>query len=140
MAKWREIYDYRVGDKYSRETVTAILAGLNDQVKTILRYHLSFDYAFMAGVYTGIVALCMMASEKITRAVGKKILLVLAGLQVVALACDIVENVYLLKWIRNPVFGGEFSMFHWIVLIKWIIVLAGAFFAIPLAVRKRNTM
>lgn len=122
---------------YPKEKVAAILAGLNEHVKTIVRYHLSFDFAFMAGVYPGIAALCMMARGKLAGAGIRKILLAFAVLQIVAWGCDIFENYFLLKWIKNPVIGNEFSFYHFIVSAKWIIALAGALLAIPLAVRKR---
>ena len=92
----------------------------------------------MAGVYPGIAALCMMAKYKSTGVLIRKILLVFALLQIVAWGCDIYENYFLLKWINNPVIGNEFHFYHIIVSAKWIIALAGAFFAIPLSVRKNN--
>ena len=124
----------------SKEKVAVILSGLDDHVKTILRYHLSFDFAFMAGVYPGIAALCMMAREKSTSSVLRKFLLVMAVLQIVAWGCDISENCYLLKWIKNPVIGKEFGLYHFIVFAKWGIALTGALIAIPLAVRKRKSI
>jgi hypothetical protein len=123
---------------YTKEKVAAILAGLDEHVKTILRYNLSFDFAFMAGVYPGIAALCMMARNKSTGAVIRKILLAFAFLQIVAWGCDIYENCCLLKWIDSPVIGNEFGMYHLIVYLKWFIALAGALIAIPLALRKRK--
>lgn len=122
---------------YPKEKVAGILAGLDEHVKTILRYHLSFDFVFMAGVYPGIAALCMMARSKLAAAGIRKILLALAVLQIVAWGCDIFENCYLLKWIKNPVIGNDFGTYHFIVYLKWIIALAGALVAIPFALRKR---
>ncbi len=121
----------------SKDEVTAILSGLDEHVKTILRYHISFDFAFMAGVYPGIAALCMMAREKTSKALLRKILFALAALQTVAWACDIAENYYLLEWIKNPVIGNEFGLYHFIVFAKWGIALTAALIAIPLAMRKR---
>ena len=123
---------------YSKEKVTAILSGLDEHVKKILRYHLLFDFAFMAGVYPGIAALCMIAREKITRGVLRKILFILALLQTVAWGSDIAENSYLLKWIKNPVIGNEFEAYHFIVALKWCIALTGTLLAIPLAIRRRR--
>jgi len=125
---------------YSKEKVASILAGLDEQVRTILRYHLNFDFAFMAGVYPGIAALCMMAREKSPGQFLKKILFAFAVLQLIAWGCDIAENYYLLKWIKNPVIGNEFGIYHIIVWVKWIIALTGAVIAIPLALRKRKTV
>ena len=125
---------------YPKEKVAAILAGLDEHVKTILRYHLSFDFAFMAGVYPGIAALCMMARGKLSATRIRKILLAFAVLQMVAWGCDIFENYYLLKWIKNPVIGNDFGTYHFIVYLKWIIALAAALFAIPLALKKRTVL
>jgi hypothetical protein len=125
---------------YSKEKLAAILAGLDEHVKTILRYHLSFDFVFMAGVYPGIAALCMMARHKLAAAGIRKILLVLAVLQMLAWGCDIFENYCLLKWIKDPVIGDEFNFYHIVVSVKWIFVLTGALFAVPLAVRKRKAV
>lgn len=125
---------------YPKERLAGILAGLDEHVKTILRYHLSFDFVFMAGVYPGIAALCMMAREKSVNGILKKILFVLAALQALAWGCDIFENLCLLKWIKNPVIGNDFACYHLIVAAKWIIALTGAVLAIPLALRRRERM
>ena len=117
---------------YSKEKMMSILSGIDGHVKTILRYHLSFDFAFMAGVYPGITALCMMAREKIVTRFFKRILFLFAALQLVAWGCDIVENSFLFKWIRQPQIGNEFSTYHLIVWTKWILAVAGALLAIPL--------
>src|SRR5690242_16077669 len=66
---------------YPKEKMISILSGIDSHVKTILRYHLSFDFAFMAGVYPGITALCMMAREKVRRNSWKKVLLFFAFFQ-----------------------------------------------------------
>lgn len=123
---------------YPKEKVVAVLSGLDGHVKTILRYHLSFDFAFMAGVYTGIAALCMMARNKFRGAAVRNILLTFALLQLAAWGCDIFENMCLLKWLKEPVITTGFSTYHFIVAAKWIIALAGALTAIPLVLMKRK--
>lgn len=125
---------------YPKEKVAAILAGLDEHIKMILRYHLSFDFAFMAGVYPGIAALCMMARDKATGKLLRRILIFFAALQSVAWGCDIFENYCLLKWIKTPVIGNEFSCYHIIVYAKWGIALAGALVAIPLSLWKRKVV
>ena len=50
---------------YSKEKLAVILNSIDEHIKTILRYHLVFDFAFMAGVYPAIASLCMIAGEKI---------------------------------------------------------------------------
>lgn len=115
---------------YPREQVMSVLAGLDDKVKTILRYHLSFDLVFMAGVYPGIAALCLLSAMRLKKGWIKSWLVILAALQLVAWCCDIYENVLLFKWIRDPVIGNEFSFYHVIVAAKWIIALLGVLMAV----------
>lgn len=125
---------------YPKEKVASILAGLDEHIRTVLSYHLNFDFAFMAGVYPGIAALCMMAREKASNSILRKTLFALALLQAVAFGCDIAENCYLLGWMKTPVINNEFALYHFIVAAKWIIALTAALIAIPLAFRKRKTM
>jgi len=123
---------------YSKEKLQGILSILDHRVQTILRYHLYFDFAFMAGVYPGIMSLCMMAREKLSFTIFRKILFLLAIFQLFAWAADITENYYLLLWIKKPVIGNEFEWYHVIVAIKWIIALAGALLSIPVVLRKKS--
>ena len=120
---------------YPKEKIIEIFSGIDDKVRTILSYHLSFDFIFMAGAYPGIACLCMMAAQKVKSknpiAVGSKtILFLLAAMQLLAWAFDIIENYYLLKWLKQPMIGNEFGFYHVIVYSKWIIALAGALFAL----------
>ena len=50
---------------YPKEKIIEIFSGIDDKVRTILSYHLSFDFIFMAGAYPGIACLCMMAVQKV---------------------------------------------------------------------------
>ena len=145
--KWMEVDLWANGEKftimglelfYPREKVVSILSSLDTRVRTILRYHLYFDFVFMTGVYPGITSLCMMAREKQTSPFLKKILFMVAWFQLLAWAGDIVENYYLLSWIQKPVIGNEFGLYHFIVGAKWIIALAGVLVSIPLAWRKKK--
>jgi hypothetical protein len=115
---------------YPKEKIVEIFSGINDKVKTILGYHLSFDFIFMAGVYPGIACLCMMAATKLNGKNLKRILLILAFLQILGWIFDIIENYYLLKWLKSPVIGDEFGFYQVVVFSKWVIALTGALFAI----------
>jgi hypothetical protein len=117
---------------YPADKITSIFLGINAEVKTILGYHLVFDFIFMAGVYPGIACLCMMAAERINMKSIKRILFVLAFLQLAAWIFDIVENYHLLKWLKNPVIGDEFGFYHVVVYSKWIIALTGAIVALSI--------
>jgi hypothetical protein len=124
---------------YSKDKVIAVLAGLDGQVKTILNYHLHFDFVFMAGIYPGITALCMMAKEKVTAKLLTKLLYVLSAIQLLAWAGDIAENIYLLKWVKQPVIGNEFGLYHFIVTAKWIIALTGVLVSVPVLLLRLKT-
>lgn len=124
---------------YPKDKVMAVLAGLDQPVSTILRYHLSFDFVFMAGIFPGIAAICMMASFKFGKGRWKKIFIALAILQAVAWVFDITENTCLLKWISNPQIGNEFGFFHFVVATKWIIALTGALVSIVILLFKKTT-
>jgi hypothetical protein len=115
---------------YPKEKIIEIFSGIHDKVKTILSYHLSFDFIFMAGCYPGIACLCMMAAEKMKAKNLKRILFILALLQLFGWVFDIIENYYLLKWLRQPEIGNEFGFYHVIVYSKWAIALSGALFAL----------
>ena len=121
---------------YPKERIISILSGLDSHVKTTLRYHLAFDFVFMAGAYAGIAALCMMAREKKAGTAMAKVFGILALLQLVAWACDIYENICLLKWIENPAMVDNITAYHVVVAAKWIIALIGTILAIPIAIRK----
>jgi hypothetical protein len=125
---------------YTQEKVMTIMAGLDEHVRTILRYHLHFDFVFMAGVFPGITALCMMARQKIHPGIIRTVLLALAVLQSAAWAGDIYENLSLLKWINSPVEDNEFVWYHGIVAAKWVIALTAALAAgvVLLFGRKKN--
>ena len=147
--KWMEA-DFRFNEEkftivglelfYSKQKVTHILSSLDYRVQTILRYHLFFDFAFMAGVYPGITSLCMMAREKVNSSSLKKVLYVFAAFQLLAWLADIYENLWLLHWISKPSIGKEFAWYHIAVVVKWIIVLACAMVAIPFAIRKKKNI
>ncbi len=123
---------------YSKLKVQSILSGLDPLVKSVLGYHLAFDFIFMPGVYGGIAALCMMARIKSESTILRKLLLVIAIAQLLAWGADITENCFLLSWRQNPVIGQEFEGYHLVVYVKWIIALAGAIISIPLVFRKRD--
>ena len=127
---------------YPKEKIAEIFSGINDKVRTILGYHLSFDFIFMAGCFPGIACLCMMAVHKVRNPVLKKILFVLACLQLFAWVFDIIENLYLLKWLHEPIIGNEFGVYHAVVYSKWIIALSAVLVSIPIIVitmfKKKN--
>ena len=115
---------------YPKEKIIEIFSGINEKVRTILNYHLSFDFIFMAGCYPGIACLCMMAAEGIRSKNIKGLLFIVAFLQLFGWTFDIIENYYLLKWLKQPVIGNEFGFYHVIVYSKWAIALSGALIAL----------
>ncbi len=123
---------------YSKKEILTVLTQIKQPARTALNYQLIFDFAFMTGVYPGIASLCMMTREKITRKNLRNILFALAMLQPLAWAFDITENIYLLNWMDKPEIGEEFSVYHNIVAVKWLIALMGAFTAIIVLIFKKQ--
>lgn len=121
---------------YPKEQVAAIFSGLEEPARSLLRFQLLFDFAFMAGVYPGIAALCIMAFYKSRKPLLRLLLPVLAVLQAVAWTCDIIENSYLLKWLNRPESIHDFGTYHFVVWVKWILALAAALIAIPVVLRR----
>jgi hypothetical protein len=79
----------------------------------------------------------MMARTKRTSQSIKKLLSALALLQLIAWLADIIENYYLLTWIQDPSIGSEFTWYHFIVSVKWIIALSAVLFAVIYLLGKR---
>lgn len=119
---------------YSKERIIEIFTSIGDQVRTILGYHLTYDFVFMAGCYPGIVCLCMIAAKRIDSKTLRRILLILAFLQLIPWLFDVIENYLLLKWLYHPVIGDEFGFYHLVVYSKWIIAVSTALFAITILV------
>jgi hypothetical protein len=146
--KWMES-DLRIGNEtftilglelfYTKAKLVEIFSRMSEHVRSVLSYHLHFDFAFMAGAYPAIAALCMTAKEKVYTLTLRRILHVLAFLQLLAWAADIAENVYLLKWIEHPAVGNEFGLYHFVVIAKWAIAVLGVLIAgIVLLLRRRQ--
>jgi len=117
---------------YSRETLADLFREITPLAKAALNYQLIFDFVFMAGAYPGIASLCMMTREKINRNGLRSLLFGLACLQPVAWGFDITEDIFILRWMNNPVIGDEFGMYHNIVIAKWLIAIIGALAALTL--------
>lgn len=122
---------------YPSERIAEIMSGLDARVHTILSYHLYFDFAFMVGVYPGIASLCMMAAGRVTHPIFRKVLVVIAALQLAGWLCDIYENKCLLEWLNGPV-SQDLTLYHWVVRAKWAIALSGALVSIIVLLVKRK--
>jgi hypothetical protein len=124
---------------YPSGKITEVLGGLNEHVRYLLTTQLYYDFIFMAGIYPGIAALCMMGRLKTRSGMFRKILLWFAILQAVAWASDIAENDYLLAWITEPASVSDLSTYHTVVYIKWILALAGAVAGIVTSIKRMPT-
>lgn len=131
--KWIETDFWYAGERftilglewfYPEEKVMKILSSLDPVTKTSLRYHLIFDFAFMVGVYPAIAAYGVLIAGRATPSI-RRLLVVVASLQLLAWLCDIGENAYLLKWLASPHFHSDWKIYYLIVGVKWLIVLAG---------------
>ncbi len=110
---------------YSKKEIIKLLTDIKQPAKIALNYHLTFDFVLMAGFYPGIASACMLVRERILQQKVKTILFTLAVLQPVAWIFDVIENSYLIQWVSTPEIGDEFSIYHNMVIIKWLIAACG---------------
>ena len=110
---------------YPKEKVVEIVTGIDEKTRTVLRYHLSFDFVFMAGVFPLIASLNMMARQKQTGRLIRILLLIAAFAQLLAWVLDIIENSFMLKWLHGQPVGTEFGLFHFVVATKWLLAISG---------------
>jgi hypothetical protein len=97
-----------------------------------LRAQLITDFFFMPATYGGIFILCMAAACRQTHSIGlHHLLLILAWGQSIALMCDIIENIYLLKQSRQPSAFTKilFSGYKIMETLKWGTSVSGLLLA-----------
>jgi hypothetical protein len=99
-----------------------LLTGLDDKTRTIVGYHLHFDFLFMAGVFPGLACICMMMRNKCRNNIMSSLLWLFALLQFVAWGFDIYENLHLIKWLNDPASIDGVDLYHLLVRLKFIIV------------------
>ena len=108
-----------------KDGLVKLFAGMNDKARTILDYHLHFDFFFMAGVFPGTAAICMLTRERIEKKTIRGILFTIAFLQLAAWSFDIYENLHLIRWMNDPASIDNIDFYHTLVRLKFIIVLSG---------------
>ncbi len=108
-----------------KEGLSKTLAGLNEKARTIVGYHLHFDFFFMAGVFPGIASICMLVRERVNKSLIRNVLFALASLQLAAWSFDIYENLHLIKWLKHPETIDGIGFFHLLVKLKFIIAIIG---------------
>ena len=124
---------------YSKDTIESIFGGITPEVRRLLGYHLYFDFIFMMGCFPGIAALCMIVFHRSGSDLWKRILMTLAVLQVIAWACDVAENIMLIRWLSETSVRHSMSLFRFLVFTKWIIAVTGFLVAIVgLMLRRKN--
>lgn len=93
--------------------------------KTALKNNLLSDFIFMAGVYPFITVLCIATAYKMSH-YGRYIFLGFAVLQLIAWLFDILENLYLLRKMKNPEALSQLHRFYKnMVIAKWVFSVTG---------------
>jgi hypothetical protein len=98
-----------------------------------LRGQLQVDFFFMPAIYGAIFLLCMKISFAMKTWIGVDFFTALAWLQIIAWACDVLENLYLLHKINRQVTltnPSRFKVYQCIELFKWGLSLTGGVCAI----------
>jgi hypothetical protein len=112
-----------------------IQAWSEPEKKNFVLQQLRIDYFFMTTLFPAILVLCLWALLGLIRLEKrqgapnrfdylKRLLLLLAVLQVVAWAFDLSENIRLSAWI-NQGFAGNMLLFETLVRLKFIFAIAG---------------
>lgn len=103
-------------------------AEVSDMSIRALKAQLWVDFIFIPALYGSVFLLCMTAAHHLTGG-WMTFFLVLAWLQVLALLCDLAENIFLFVTIRPDLKDNEiagFSFYQIVVYTKWMIVLTGS--------------
>ena len=111
--------------RLDKDGLTKLFAGMDDKARTILDYHLHFDFFFMAGVFPGTAAICMVTREKIEKKIIRAILFTIACLQLAAWSFDIYENTRLIKWMNDTATIDNIDLYHLLVRLKFTIAISG---------------
>jgi hypothetical protein len=114
----------------NRPALINLLSGLDDKTKTIVSYHLHFDFVFMAGVFPGLVSICMMVKQVCSNPFFRSLLSLFALLQFVAWGFDIYENLHLISWLNNPGSVDSLLLFHLLVKLKFIFAFGAGVIAL----------
>ena len=124
-----------------RQALVNLLSGLDDKTKTVVSYHLHFDFAFMAGVFPGMACICMIVRNNCRNSFFCSMLWLFALLQFVAWSFDIYENTHLLKWLNDPQSTDTLSFFHTLVRLKFIFAFGALIISLIafLFFRKKST-
>lgn len=100
-------------------------ADLSQKTLRSLKGQLYIDFLFMIAAYGSVFILCMKVSMKMN-SFGIWVFATMAWLQIIALVCDIIENIYLLKKIKpEPRISTEstYRAIKKLEYCKWIIPL-----------------
>jgi hypothetical protein len=118
-----------------------LLTGLGDKTRTIVGYHLHFDFLFMAGVFPGLACICMMVRERTGNKLMQSLLLLFATLQFFAWGFDIYENLHLIKWLNDPASVDGVDFYHLLVRLKFIFAIGALLAALAAIIffRKKST-
>ena len=120
----------------SPEKLNGLIADWSEpEQKAFVLKQLRLDYFFMSTLFPAIFILCLWARTKYQVLEGKmqasdkfgfpkSLLLGLAGLQVLALAFDISENIRLTIWIQQG-YVGNMLLFETLVKLKFLFAIAG---------------
>jgi hypothetical protein len=124
-------------------SLTDMITNITPATRQSVLKQLNADYIFMPGCYLAILVLCLIAIRHITNinslkkdlqklqsgAAWKKILMVLALLQLAAWGLDVWENAQIEQWLLTSSVNNDIGFFKAKVYIKFAIAFAGFFTA-----------
>ncbi len=138
----------------SEENMNVLIKDWSEpEKKEFVLEQLRYDYFFMSALFPCILVLCIWALLKIIRLEKKtgksrqflflkRMLLILALLQIFALAFDVSENLRLSAWIEQG-YAGNMLMFETLVVLKFVFGITGflvGFAALGVVYTKRKRL
>ncbi len=122
---------------FKADQLAELFASLQQPTAALLRYHLYFDFVFMAAVYPFIGLMCLRAACRFQGS-WKSFFWILASFQLLALLCDVIENACLLLWMKPEHVINGFTLYRIVVVCKWFLALAGFLTALPVLLRRKR--
>jgi len=102
-----------------------MLRFLSCEGKRAVAFYLGLEYLFMVLIFTWFIRCHLLLTMQHPKPLFKKLGTGIILLQIVALAVDITENTYQINWLMNSDWDGNFTLYYWMVRVKWVIVIIG---------------
>lgn len=113
---------------HSPETVKNLLANANEHALNYLRLNTFLDFFFIIGYTSVFIYAAAIVQGNYT--LFSSLPAWLPFVWIVPGACDCIENIFLLGFLRNEMHENQFSLYLSVVRVKWILIIPGVLVAL----------